>query len=81
MAYRLRTFSGVVVRFWPERAYGYVRTDVIGREAHFHLRDFDHIGGDQVKVGSRLEFYLADAPKGLAAIRVSLSERRSCMGK
>jgi cold shock CspA family protein len=73
MAYKLRTFKGTVTRFWPERAYGYVRTDVIRREAHFHLRDFDHVGGDQIKEGTtRLEFYLEHHAKGLRAVRVNI---------
>jgi cold shock CspA family protein len=75
MAYKLRTFGGVVVRFWRDRAYGYVRIDGTGREAHFHLRDFDHVGGDQVKEGTRLEFYLSQGAKGLDAIRCSIEVR------
>jgi len=72
MAYKLRTFKGTVTRFWPEKAYGYVRTDVVRQEAHFHLRDFDHVGGDQIKEGTRLEFYLSQRAKGLRAIRCSI---------
>jgi cold shock CspA family protein len=81
MAYKLRKFNGSVVRFWPERAYGYVRTDVTRREAHFHFRDFEHrVGGDEIKIGTRLEFYLADDPRGLSAIRVSICEDKPCSG-
>jgi len=72
MAYKLRTFKGTVVRFWRERGYGYLKIDAPPREAHFHLRDCEGVGGDQIKEGTRLEFYLADEPKGLTAIRVSL---------
>lgn len=72
MAYKLRTFKGTVVRFWRERGYGYLKIDGLPREAQVHLRDCEGVGGDQIKEGTRLEFYLADEPKGLTAIRVSL---------
>jgi cold shock CspA family protein len=71
MAYKLKTFTGSVVRFWRERGYGYVKIDNTPREAHVHLRDCN-FAGHEVKIGSRLEFYLADNPKGLEAIQVSL---------
>ena len=73
MAYRLRTFQGKVVRFFPAKAYGYVRLDAPSvLRAHFHLRDFDGVGADQIREGSRLEFYLVDDPKGLRAANVTL---------
>jgi cold shock CspA family protein len=73
MAYALRTFKGTVVRFYRERAYGYVRVDAPPREAHFHLRDFEECtGGDEIKEGTRLEFYLEQCAKGLNAIRCSI---------
>jgi cold shock CspA family protein len=71
MAYRLRTFQGTVVRFWRERAYGYLRLDASPREAHFHLRDCEGIGGDMIAKGTRLQFYLEQTSKGLNAIRCS----------
>jgi cold shock CspA family protein len=71
MTYKLRTFTGTVVRFWRERGYGYVKIDNIPREAQVHLRDCD-FGSHEIKIGSRLEFYLADNPKGLAAVQISL---------
>jgi cold shock CspA family protein len=75
MAYKLRTFSGVVVRFWRERGYGYIRIDAPPRETHFHLRDCEGIGGDEIKEGTRLEFYLEQTAKGLNAIRCSILKR------
>jgi cold shock CspA family protein len=72
MAYKPRTFHGTVVRFWRARGYGRIKIDIAPREAHFHLRDCEGIGGDQIKEGVRLEFNLIDDPKGLTAIRVSL---------
>ena len=72
MAYKLRTFKGTVVRFFRNSGYGYLRIDGAAREAHFHLKDCEGIGGDQVRKGTRLEFYLKQTPKGLNAIRVSL---------
>ncbi len=71
MAYRLRPFRGTVVRFWPERGFGFVRPDGGSRDARVHLKDCENIGGDQINVGTRLEFYLEDHPKGLRAIRVT----------
>jgi cold shock CspA family protein len=72
MTYKLRAFKGTVVRFWHERGYGFVKIDGLPRQAQVHLRDCENIGGDQINVGTRLEFYLADGPKGLDAIRVSI---------
>ena len=70
MAFALRKFHGVCVRWWPEKAYGFVRIDG-GREAHVHLGDFENrTGADEVTKGTRLTFYLSDDPKGLSAIRV-----------
>jgi cold shock CspA family protein len=69
-AYRLRTFRGTVVKFWRDRGYGYLSVDML-REAHFHLRDCEGLGGDQVRVGDRLQFYLSQTRHGLNAIRCS----------
>jgi cold shock CspA family protein len=74
LAYKLRTFHGTVVRWWPEKAYGYARIDGSPRQAHIHLRDFDRVGGDQITIGKRLEFYLADDRHGLRAVNVTLKE-------
>jgi cold shock CspA family protein len=72
MGYALRTFHGAVVRFWPERGFGFVKPDGMSRDARVHLTDCEGIGGDQISVGTRLQFYLVDHPKGLRAIRVSM---------
>lgn len=72
--YRLKTFTGRVVRWWPEKAYGYARLDASPREVHFHLRDFDRVGGDQIMIGSPLEFYLAEDRRGLRAVNVTLKQ-------
>ena len=70
MAYQLRKFQGRIVRLWRQKGYGFVAITGGNREAHFHLRDCD-FGGDQISVGSRLEFFLEDNRHGLSAIRVS----------
>lgn len=75
MAYALRTFKGTLVRFFRERGYGYVKVDHMPRDAHLHLRDCE-FGAHEIRVGSRLEFYLADGPKGLDAIRVSICDEQ-----
>ena len=71
MAYARRTFTGKIVRYWRQQAYGFVAIEGSGREAHFCLRDFDHIGGDELKLGDKLSFYLEDAKHGLKAIRIT----------
>ena len=74
VAYKLRTFEGHVVRFFREKAYGYIRLDASPREAHFHLRDCEDIGGDMIKKGDRMRFYLSQGARGLDAIRCSKVE-------
>jgi cold shock CspA family protein len=83
MVYKLRTFTGTVVRFWRNNGYGYVRMDAAPRrEAHFHMRDCEDLGADQIREGTRLQFYLAQGAKGLNAIRCSkLNEGVSCVGQ
>lgn len=72
MAVRLRQFSGKVVRFWRQKADGFVKVDGSPREAHFHMSNFDDdTGGDEIRPGDRLSFYLEDAARGLRAIRIS----------
>jgi cold shock CspA family protein len=75
MGYKLRTFHGTVVRFFAAKGYGYVRLDApSSRQAHFHLRDFGGVGADQIRAGNRLEFYLAEDPRGLRAVNVTLKQ-------
>jgi cold shock CspA family protein len=72
--YKLRTFKGTVVRFWPQQGYGFVRLDASPREAIFLLRHVEDVGGDQIRQGTRLQFYLEQHSKGLRAIRCKLEE-------
>jgi cold shock CspA family protein len=71
MAYALRTFKGTVIKFRPELGFGYLKIDG-GPEAHMHLRDFDHVGGDQIMKGTRIEYYLTQGVHGLNAIRCTI---------
>jgi hypothetical protein len=76
VAYRLRTFVGVVVKFWPERGYGFIRLDGSPVEARFNLRNCElGLGAHDITTGTRLRFYLEQHESGkLDAIRVSMFE-------
>jgi cold shock CspA family protein len=70
-AQKLRKFSGIVIKWRPERAHGFVHVDGLNRYCFFHLSEFEEpTGGDQIKLRDRLWFYIVDLPKGLSAIRI-----------
>lgn len=73
LKYKLKTFSGTVVRFFRELGYGYIRIDMPPREAHVHIRDC-YFAADEIQKGDRLQFYLEQTAKGLNAIQVSKIE-------
>jgi len=73
MAYRLKRFSGRLVKYWHSRGCGFVKIDGLSRDAIVYVRNFDEpIGFDQLRTGTRLEFYLAQHPGGLRAIRCTI---------
>ncbi len=74
-SYALRAFNGRVVRYWRQAGHGFLAVDGIARDAHFHVDDFDRVGGDEIETGDRLNFYLEDTRQGLKAIRISKVKR------
>jgi cold shock CspA family protein len=73
MGYAFRFFTGRVIKYFRQEGYGFLHVDGIPRRAFFRVDDFDHaLGGDELKLGDALEFYLVDAKKGLKAIRLSI---------
>jgi uncharacterized membrane protein YsdA (DUF1294 family)/cold shock CspA family protein len=60
--------NGVVVQFDNDRGYGFIRSPGLKEDVFVHIKAV--AGGQEIRVGQRVEFDTKETPKGLSAINV-----------
>jgi CspA family cold shock protein len=67
--------SGKVKLFHESKGYGVIRQDSGGRDVRFRYADIDGDGFRTLHEGERVEYELAEDPRGLRAVRVRPVQR------
>jgi len=69
----LRRFTGSLTKFNHQRGFGWIKIDGPFPEAFIHIKEFpSHVGVHDLGRGTRVEFYLQNAPRGLKAVRANV---------
>jgi cold shock CspA family protein len=69
----LRRFTGTILNWNVERAFGFCRVDGPFGEAMVHIRQFhSDVCVYDIKRGTRISYFLENHAKGLRAIRVEI---------
>ena len=63
---------GTVIRFNKIKGYGFISSDLDGREIFVHFSEVQAAGYKELKEGQRVSFHLAQGVKGEFAIQVQV---------
>lgn len=66
--------SGVVVDFFSDRGYGFIRTDGESRDIFFHISSVDAENTNQVTAGVEVQFSTESGARGPRAVNVSIKD-------
>ena len=61
--------TGRVKWFDTKKGYGFIAPDDGAEDLFVHFRDLEQDGYRQLEMGDRVEFVVADSPRGLRATR------------
>lgn len=70
--------QGTVKWFDEEKRYGFIRSDVGGKDYFAHITDVEDIGRSLEK-GERVEFEIAQTERGLKATNIRLLQEESTL--
>ena len=54
-----------------DKGFGFIRRDGEAKDLFFHSNELINVRFDELREGDKLEFEVAEGPKGLNAIKVS----------
>lgn len=66
--------TGVVKRFNKIKGYGFIEPDIGGDEIFVHFSEIQATGYQELKVGQRVSYVLAQGERGAFATKVQIIE-------
>ncbi len=54
-----------------DKGFGFIRREGVEKDLFFHSNELQNVSFDDLKLGDKLSFEVAEGPKGLNAVNVS----------